>query len=96
MIVYSQGEGTDRLFGTGHIYYPMFLCDACGQEITNHGNVYWIVQDTGDILPETWHTHKDPCSQLDRTLNDRGLVMWEDLGDWIEQLTSNFHRQRVT
>lgn len=79
----------------GGVYYPVVVCDACGRAIREHGNTYWLVLDNGDIHPQVWHTHKWPCSELDRAIRSEhggGLVMSEELGRWLRQLTQNFRQ----
>lgn len=80
----------------GGTYYPLIVCDACAQPITEHGNTYWLVHEDGEVHPQVWHTHKCyPCAQLDEAIRDTfgrpgSLVMSEELDRWLDQLRHNF------
>ena len=78
---------------SGGTYRPHIVCDACGDRIFGPGNTYWLVLDSGDIHPQIWHTHKHPCSELDRIIQHEhgGLVLWEELDVWLTQLAHNLH-----
>ncbi len=75
----------------GGTYCPVVVCDACHERITGSGNVYWLVLPSGDLHPDVWHTHKWPCSDLDRALeaDHGGLVMSDELDVWLGQLRRN-------
>lgn len=74
----------------GDLHCPIIYCDACGQRITGHGNAYWLNLDTGDMHPGVWHVHK-ACANYDRLLENHygGLVLFEELDEWLEQLRHN-------
>lgn len=77
----------------GDVYVPCLVCDACSKLIRHGtGNVYWLVRPDGEVHPDIWHTHKWPCSELDRVIEQShgpGLVMFEELDVWLRQLEYN-------
>ena len=65
---------------------------ACQTEIAGTGNVYYAVTIDGEIRPGMWHTHKSPCSGLDRVLeqDDPSIHVYsEELDTWLRQLWHN-------
>jgi hypothetical protein len=89
--VYDPDECPDW----GGTYFPVIVCDACAQPITANGNTYWLLQPDGSIHPQVWHTHKWPCASLDDAIaaqHPGGLVMFEELDCWLDQLRRNFDR----
>lgn len=82
----------------GGTFYPQIICDACAHPITRNGNVYWLIHDNGEIRPGLWHTHKWPCSQLDRAIESKfdGHVYFEELDAWLHQLCHNFQHTEIT
>lgn len=85
-------QARDDLFGGEGAYAPRVICDACLEPITDYGNAYWLVRPDGEIHPQVWHTHKWPCSELDRGITERhgGTVMFEELDRWLRQVRHNF------
>lgn len=78
----------------GGVFAPRVVCDACGEEV-HKGNAYWLVQhgDWSKVLEggRVWHTHKWPCSGLDKVLEARygGRCMSEEVGVWLEYVRRN-------
>jgi hypothetical protein len=74
------------------VYRPRIICDSCAEPIVGSGNAYWLVRPDGEVHSNVWHTHKYPCSRLDRTIaqtDGPGLVMSAELDVWLRQLQHN-------
>lgn len=78
----------------GGTYFPLIVCDACGEQVVEYGNVFWVVTiQTGEVIPGIWHTHKHACAQYDKVLEaefgDGHMVLFEELNAWLKALVAN-------
>ena len=61
---------------------PVVVCDACGEVITDSGNVLWNPEDDRDLF----QIHKGAC---DHQLDPHHRMYSSELDQWMKQLAHN-------
>jgi len=73
------------------LHCPVILCDACGEPIFEHGNVYWVLPIGETQTTAVWHTHKGKCARFDEVIKEvtGKRALWEELSWFIKQVNNN-------
>lgn len=81
-----------KIIGVGKgSWKPVFICDLCGKQITEEGNVEFEADQVGGLptTGEAFHLHKECDHIFTHTHPINGWWAWEDLSVFLRLLAQN-------